>query len=48
LPADLPYATLAKRLRKYLPEFFTFVRDPLVPATNNAAERSLRNAIRDN
>lgn len=45
-PADLdpslPYATLAKRFRTHLPELFTFVRDPLVPATNNAAERSLR------
>jgi len=45
-PADLdptlPYAALAKRLRKYLAELFTFVRDPAVPATNNAAERSLR------
>jgi transposase len=39
---SLPYATLAKRLRKYLAELFTFVRDPLVPPTNNAAERSLR------
>jgi len=39
---SLPYATLAKRLRKHLPELFTFVRDPAVPATNNAAERSLR------
>jgi len=39
---DLPYATLAKRLRKYLDELFTFVRDPQVPATNNTAERSLR------
>jgi transposase len=38
----LPYATLAKRLRKYLDELFTFVRDPRVPATNNGAERSLR------
>jgi transposase len=38
----LPYATLAKRLRKYLPELFTFIRDPAVPPTNNAAERSLR------
>lgn len=45
-PPDLeptrPYATLARRLRKYLGELFTFVRDPQVPATNNAAERSLR------
>jgi transposase len=39
---SLPYATLAKRLRKYLPELFTFVRDPRVDSTNNAAERSLR------
>lgn len=38
----LPYATLAKRLRSHLPELFTFVRDPEVDATNNAAERSLR------
>jgi transposase len=42
LDASLPYATLAKRLRKYLAELFTFVRDPVVAATNNAAERSLR------
>jgi transposase len=42
LEASLPYATLAKRFRTHLPELFTFVRDPLVPATNNAAERSLR------
>lgn len=42
LHPQLPHATLAKRLRKYLPELFTFVRDPAVPATNNAAERSLR------
>lgn len=39
---SLPYATLAKRLRKYLDELFTFVRDPQVDPTNNAAERSLR------
>jgi len=36
------YATLAARLRKHLTELFTFVRDPRVDATNNAAERSLR------
>jgi transposase len=45
-PADLgptlPYATLATRLRTHLSELFTFVRDPQVDATNNAAERSLR------
>ena len=39
---DRPAATLAARLRKHLTELFTFVRDPLVPPTNNAAERSLR------
>jgi ribosomal protein S27AE len=38
----LPYATLAKRLRAHLAELFTFVRDPRVAPTNNAAERSLR------
>lgn len=42
LDPDLPYATLAKRFRTHLPELFTFVRDPLVEPTNNAAERSLR------
>ncbi|GAC1401370.1 MAG: hypothetical protein NVSMB52_15200 [Chloroflexota bacterium] len=39
---SLPYATLATRLRTHLSELFTFVRNPLVDATNNAAERSLR------
>jgi hypothetical protein len=38
----LPHATLAMRFRGHLEELFTFVRDPTVPATNNAAERSLR------
>lgn len=42
LDPALPYATLAARLRKYGAELFTFVRDPAVPGTNNAAERSLR------
>jgi hypothetical protein len=37
-----PYASLAARLRKHLSELFTFVRDPRVDDTNNAAERSLR------
>lgn len=41
----LPYAKLARRLRKHLAELFTFVRDPLVPATNNAAEPSLRDLV---
>jgi ribosomal protein S27AE len=39
---SLAYATLAKRLRKHLTELFTFVRDPEVQPTNNAAERTLR------
>jgi transposase len=42
MTADRPEATLAKRIRRYLQELFTFVRDPAVPHTNNAAERSLR------
>jgi hypothetical protein len=42
LDPRLPHATLAKRLRSKVAELFTFVRDPTVPATNNAAERSLR------
>jgi hypothetical protein len=41
LEPTLPHATLAARLRKHIAELFTFVRDPRVPATNNAAERSL-------
>lgn len=39
---DRPEATLAKRIRRYLQELFTFVAVPGVPPTNNAAERSLR------
>lgn len=42
LAADRPEATLVKRIRRYRQELFTFVRDPAVPPTNNAAERSLR------
>lgn len=42
LDPAVPHATLAKRLRSHLAELFTFVRDPQVEATNNAAERSLR------
>ena len=37
-----PQRTLCRRIEKYLPELFVFVTDPAVPATNNAAERSLR------
>jgi hypothetical protein len=45
LPATEPppvYQTLAKRLRRYEGELFTFVTEPGVPPDNNAAERSLR------
>jgi transposase len=42
---DRPEATLAKRIRRYLQELFTFVRHPAVPPTNNAAERSLRSLV---
>lgn len=42
LPATRPHATLVKRIRRYLPELFTFVRELDVPHTNNHAERSLR------
>jgi hypothetical protein len=42
LAADRPEVTLARRIRRYLQERFTFVRDPAVPPTNNAAERTLR------
>jgi transposase len=45
LPADRPEATLAKRIRRYQGELFTFVREVDVPATNNAAERGLRSLV---
>ncbi len=38
----VPQAVLCRRIRKYLPELFSFVGDPAVPGTNNAAERSVR------
>jgi hypothetical protein len=40
--ARAPHATLCKRVERYHPELFTFVADPAVPPTNNAAERALR------
>jgi transposase len=43
--AVVPHATLCRRIAKYLPELFTFVADPAVPATNNAAERSVRPVV---
>ncbi len=48
LPATAPppvYQTLAKRLRRYEGELFTFVTEPGVPPDNNAAERSLRHLV---
>ena len=36
---------LCRRIAKYLPELFTFVADPAVPSTNNAAERSVRPVV---
>lgn len=43
--AIVPQAVLCRRIAKYLPELFTFVADPAVPATNNAAERSVRPVV---
>jgi hypothetical protein len=45
LPPECPYATLAKRIRRYQHELFVFVAEPGVPHTNNAAERSLRGLV---
>ena len=41
----VPQAVLCRRIQKYLPELFTFVADPAVPSTNNAAERSVRPVV---
>ena len=38
-------AKLCRRIDKHQQELFVFVGDPLVPATNNAAERSLRHVV---
>jgi len=40
--AAVPQRVLCQRVLKYLPELFTFIGDPRVPADNNAAERSVR------
>lgn len=40
-----PQARLCRRMEKYLDSLFTFVVDPAVPPTNNAAERSLRHLV---
>ena len=41
-PAAAPQAVLCARIERYQAELFTFVADPAVPPTNNAAERALR------
>ena len=41
----VPQVTLCRRIAKYRPELFTFVAEPLVDSTNNAAERSVRPVV---
>jgi hypothetical protein len=41
-PTGAPQAVLCARIERYQAELFTFVADPAVPPTNNAAERALR------
>jgi hypothetical protein len=43
--STVPQAVLCRRIAKYLPELFTFVAEPAVPSTNNAAERSVRPVV---
>ncbi len=43
--AAVPQAVLCRRMAKYLPELFTFVAEPTVDSTNNAAERSVRPVV---
>ncbi len=43
--AVVPQAVLCRRIAKYLPELFTFVAEPGVDSTNNAAERSVRPVV---
>ena len=40
-----PQRVLAERITTHLSALFVFVEDPAVPATNNAAERSLRHLV---
>jgi hypothetical protein len=40
-----PQGVLCRRIAKQLDALFVFVLDPAVPATNNAAERSLRHLV---
>jgi hypothetical protein len=43
--AEAPQRVLCERITKHLAELFVFVEEPAVPATNNAAERSLRHLV---
>ena len=43
--AEAPQRVLCERISKHLAELFVFVEEPAVPATNNAAERSLRHLV---
>ena len=43
--AAAPQRVLCERITKHLPALFVFVEEPNVPATNNAAERSLRHLV---
>ena len=43
--AAAPHRVLAERLTTHIGGLFTFVGDPRVPSTNNAAERSLRHLV---
>lgn len=40
-----PQRVLCERMTNYLAALFVFVEEPTVPATNNAAERSLRHLV---
>ena len=43
--AAAPQRGLCARISRHLSGLFVFVEDPVVPATNNAAERSLRHLV---
>ena len=43
--ADAPQRGLCERIVRHLTALFVFVEPPAVPATNNAAERSLRHLV---
>lgn len=45
LAKDTPMSTLCGRIYTFLPELFTFVREPNVQSSNNNAERILRHLV---